>query len=90
MPSLLANAGLRNVTVLYAGDTALAKATTHRVYGDLIRVGLAAAAVNLVLLALFLRSLIAPFCSSPVARSQSPPPSGSRRTCSAISSTRLT
>jgi putative drug exporter of the RND superfamily len=60
MPSLLANAGLGNVTVLYAGDTALAKATTHRVYGDLIRVGLAAAAVNLVLLALFLRSLIAP------------------------------
>src|SRR6185437_3267419 len=29
-------------------------------YGDLIRVGLAAAAVNLVLLALFLRSLVAP------------------------------
>jgi RND superfamily putative drug exporter len=60
VPSLLAAAGLRNATVLYAGDTALAKATTHRVYGDLIRVGLAAAAVNLVLLALFLRSLIAP------------------------------
>jgi putative drug exporter of the RND superfamily len=60
MPSLLANAGLRDVSVLYAGDTALAKATTHRVYRDVIRVGLAAAAVNLILLALFLRSLIAP------------------------------
>jgi RND superfamily putative drug exporter len=60
MPTLLANAGLRGITVLYAGDTALAKATTHRVYRDLLWVGLAAAAVNFVLLALFLRSLIAP------------------------------
>jgi RND superfamily putative drug exporter len=60
MPRLLANAGLSGASVQYAGDTALAKATTHRVYHDLLWVGLAAAAVNLVLLALFLRSLIAP------------------------------
>jgi putative drug exporter of the RND superfamily len=46
MPALLANAGLRGVRVLYAGDTALAKETTHRVYHDLLWVGLAAAAVN--------------------------------------------
>jgi RND superfamily putative drug exporter len=60
MPSLLARARLGDAGVLYAGDTALAKATTSRVYHDLLWVGLAAAAVNLVLLALFLRSIIAP------------------------------
>src|SRR5581483_58682 len=60
MPRLLSSAGLGNAGVLYAGDTALAKATTSRVYHDLVWVGLAAAAVNLVLLALFLRSLVAP------------------------------
>jgi RND superfamily putative drug exporter len=60
MPHLLARAGLGDAEVLYAGDTALAKATTSRVYHDLVWVGLAAAAVNLVLLALFLRSLVAP------------------------------
>lgn len=60
MPTLLANADLHGVGVLYAGDTALAKETTHRVYHDLLVVGLAVAAVNLVLLALFLRAMIAP------------------------------
>jgi putative drug exporter of the RND superfamily len=60
MPSLLANAGLPGARVLYAGDTALAKATAGRVYHDLLWVGLAAAAVNLVLLAIFLRAVIAP------------------------------
>ena len=60
MPALLARAGIRNAGVLYAGDTALAKATISRVHHDLLWVGLAAALVNLVLLALFLRSLLAP------------------------------
>jgi RND superfamily putative drug exporter len=60
MPHLLANAHLARAAVLYAGDTALAKETTSRVYHDLLWVGLAAATVNLLLLALFLRSLIAP------------------------------
>jgi len=59
MPALLEASALRNVQVLYAGDTALAKETTHRVYHDLLWVGLAAAAVNLLLLALFLRAVIA-------------------------------
>lgn len=60
MPGLLAAAGVRDAGVLYAGDTALAKATTHLVGHDLIWVGLAAAAVNLILLGLFLRSIVAP------------------------------
>jgi putative drug exporter of the RND superfamily len=60
MPALLHAAGIDGASVTYAGDTALAKATTHRVYHDLLWVGLAAAAVNLVLLAVFLRSLLAP------------------------------
>ncbi len=60
MPGLLAAAGLSRSHVLYAGDTALARETIARVNRDLIRVGIAAALVNLVLLALFLRSLVAP------------------------------
>jgi RND superfamily putative drug exporter len=60
MPGLLSSARLANVDVLYAGDTALAQETTARVRHDLLWIGLAAAAVNLVLLALFLRSLVAP------------------------------
>ena len=60
MPDLLRRTGLGGASVLYAGDTALARATTHCVYHDLLWVGLAAAGVNLVLLALFLRAVIAP------------------------------
>jgi putative drug exporter of the RND superfamily len=60
MPALLSASALTGSTVLYAGDTALARETIARVYRDLLWVGLAAAAVNLVLLALFLRSLVAP------------------------------
>ncbi len=61
MPRLLLAAGLRGTDVLYAGDTALARETIGRVTHDLLWVGLAAALVNLVLLAIFLRSLVAPF-----------------------------
>ena len=60
MPGLLGAAGLGGSTVLYAGDTALAHETIARVRGDLVRVGIAAALVNLVLLAVFLRSIVAP------------------------------
>jgi putative drug exporter of the RND superfamily len=60
MPRLLLAAGIGKATVLYAGDTALAKETTQRVYHDMLWIGIAAALVNLVLLALFLRSLVAP------------------------------
>lgn len=61
MPRLLRAAGLRGTDVLYAGDTALARETIGRVTHDLLWVGLAAALVNVVLLAIFLRSLVAPF-----------------------------
>jgi RND superfamily putative drug exporter len=61
MPQLLQTSGLTGARVLYAGDTALAKETVTRITHDLLWVGLAAAAVNLVLLALFLRAIVAPF-----------------------------
>jgi RND superfamily putative drug exporter len=60
MPRLLAGAGFRGTDVLYAGDTALARETISRVNHDLLWVGIAAALVNLVLLSLFLRALVAP------------------------------
>ncbi|MGE5274617.1 MAG: MMPL family transporter [Verrucomicrobiota bacterium] len=60
MPRLLADAGLSGTEVGYAGDTAMAAETTGLIVHDLLVVGLAAVLVNLVLLALFLRSLVAP------------------------------
>jgi putative drug exporter of the RND superfamily len=60
MPRLLAAAELRGAKVTYAGDTAMAAETTDLLGHDLLVVGLAATLVNLVLLALFLRSLVAP------------------------------
>lgn len=60
MPRLLAAAGLPGTPVLYAGDTALARETIARVRHDVLRVGFAAIVINLVLLSVFLRSLVAP------------------------------
>lgn len=60
MPRLLGAAGLDGASVGYAGDTAMAAETTDLVNHDLLVVGIAATLVNLVLLALFLRSLVAP------------------------------
>jgi putative drug exporter of the RND superfamily len=60
VPALLARAGLPDAKGSFAGDTALAAETTHMITEDLIYVGLAACLVNLALLALFLRSLLAP------------------------------
>ncbi len=60
MPRLLSAQGMRNAQVLYAGDTALAAEATGTIRHDLVVVGLAAALVNLLLLAIFLRSLVAP------------------------------
>lgn len=60
MPHLLARAGVGHVGLAYAGDTALAKDSIARIDGDLVFVALAAALVDLVLLALFLHALIAP------------------------------
>ncbi|HEY7604735.1 MAG TPA: MMPL family transporter [Gaiellaceae bacterium] len=60
VPRLLATAGLGGATPSYAGDTAMAAETIDLIGHDLLVVGLAATLVNLVLLALFLRSLVAP------------------------------
>ena len=60
MPTLLQRAGLGGAQTLYAGDTAIASDTVQRILRDMAWVTLAAFLVNLVLLALFLRALVAP------------------------------
>ena len=60
MPSLLAGAGLGGAAVSYAGDTALAQNTVDRTMSDLGRIAIAVIVVDLLLLALLLRSLLAP------------------------------
>jgi RND superfamily putative drug exporter len=60
MPRLLAASGLPGARASFAGDTAMAAETTNLIGHDLLVVGIAATLVNLVLLALFLRSLVAP------------------------------
>ena len=60
MRGLLAQAGLPRAQPSFAGDTALAAETTDMINKDLVWVGLAACFVNLILLAFFLRSLVAP------------------------------
>jgi len=60
MPALLHTAELSGAGVSYAGDTALGLGLVDSSRGDLGRVALAVALVDLVLLAVFLRALIAP------------------------------
>jgi RND superfamily putative drug exporter len=60
VPGMLARAGLPQARPAFAGDTALAAETTHLISHDLLYVGLAATFVNFLLLAVFLRSLVAP------------------------------
>ncbi len=60
MPQLLADSGLEGAEALFAGDTALAAETVNGTMGDVWRIGLTALAVNFVLLAVFLRALVAP------------------------------
>ena len=60
MPGLVSEAGLKDVRIGYAGDTAIAASTVDRTVGDLGRVGLAVIVIDVILLALFLRSLAAP------------------------------
>jgi RND superfamily putative drug exporter len=59
-PALAEQAGLRGEQVSFAGDTALARETVDTMTADLLRIGLAAALVNLLFLVLFLRALVAP------------------------------
>ncbi len=60
MPRLLRQAGLSGVQAGYAGDTALASYTVDKTLSDLGRVGVAVILIDVILLALFLRSLAAP------------------------------
>jgi len=60
MPALQQATGLADTRISYAGDTALADETVGSIRGDAVRVGLVVILVNLVLLAVFLRSLGAP------------------------------
>jgi RND superfamily putative drug exporter len=60
MPGLLQSAGLSDVRVGYAGDTAIAATTVDRTLGDLGRVGFVVILIDVILLVLFLRSLAAP------------------------------
>jgi RND superfamily putative drug exporter len=60
LPSLLSGAGLSGVQAGVAGDTALAKDSGDTIHGDIARVALALLVANFVLLAIFLRALLAP------------------------------
>jgi putative drug exporter of the RND superfamily len=60
LPSMLQRAGLGDVEPGVAGDTALADEAVKTVHSDIARVALALLLANFVLLALFLRALLAP------------------------------
>lgn len=60
LPALLAQAGVRGATAALAGDTALSATVVRETSGDLLAITVAALAVNLLLLVLFLRALVAP------------------------------
>lgn len=60
LPQILTDAGLGGATASVAGDTALASGIVRDTTDDLLRIGLAALTVNLLLLVIFLRALIAP------------------------------
>lgn len=60
LPALVDGAGLGGTEVRIAGDTALAQETVTTITHDLVRIGIAAFLVNFLLLAIFLRALIAP------------------------------
>ena len=60
LPTLVEEAGLDDAQVRLAGDTALAGETVETIKRDLVRIGIAAFLVNFLLLALFLRAIVAP------------------------------
>jgi putative drug exporter of the RND superfamily len=61
LPALLRRSGLEDARAGLTGQTALASQTVDAVVGSSVRVGAVVLAVNFVLLALFLRALVAPF-----------------------------
>jgi putative drug exporter of the RND superfamily len=60
LPGMLANAEIPRATAALAGDTALARETVDSVVDDIRRIAIAALLANFLLLALFLRALLAP------------------------------
>lgn len=61
MPQLVSRAGLpRSTRLAYAGDTAIARDTRTKILHDLGLLAAAILAVDLILLAVFLRALVAP------------------------------
>jgi len=60
MPKLAATAGLGSAQISFAGDTALADDTVTAIRRDIVRVSAVVLAVNLLLLVLFLRGIVAP------------------------------
>jgi len=60
LPTLLSDAGAPQARASAIGDTAIAAASVDAMTTELLRVGAAALLVNLVLLAVFLRALVAP------------------------------
>jgi RND superfamily putative drug exporter len=60
LPAMLAAAGAPGAGAALAGDTAIAGAAVTAMNDELLRVGVVALAVNLLLVAIFLRALVAP------------------------------
>jgi len=60
MPEMTKAAGLPDARVSYAGETALAQETVDSLAGDLRRVAFVTAVAMFILLAIFLRALLAP------------------------------
>ncbi len=60
LPALLRAGGLDGVRASLVGDTALAEGLVRDTGNDLVRIALAALVVNLLLLMVFLRALVAP------------------------------
>ncbi|MGH3023460.1 MAG: MMPL family transporter [Gaiellaceae bacterium] len=59
--ALAVESGLEDATIGLTGETALAAETVDTLTGDLVRIAVAAFAVNLILLMIFLRAVVAPF-----------------------------
>jgi RND superfamily putative drug exporter len=60
LPGLLQRSGLRGARAGLAGDTALVDEAVRATKADILRVGLALLLINLILLALLLRAVLAP------------------------------
>jgi RND superfamily putative drug exporter len=60
LPGMVRDAGAPDARAAAAGDTAIASASVDAMQTELLRVGAAALVVNFLLLAIFLRALVAP------------------------------